>query len=71
MPRALLLGESWTTHMIHQKGFDSFTTTEYVEGGAEYCAALREDGWDVDHVPAHAIEKAFPLGAPADELPVI
>lgn len=63
MPRALLLGESWTTHMIHQKGFDSFTTTEYVEGGAEYCAALREDGWDVDHVPAHAIEKVFPLDA--------
>jgi uncharacterized membrane protein len=63
MRRALLLGESWTTHMIHQKGFDSFTTTEYVEGGAEYCAALRKDGWDVDHVPAHAIEKAFPLDA--------
>lgn len=56
MPKALLLGESWTTHMIHQKGFDSFTTTEYVEGGVEFSAALREGGWEVDHIPAHAIE---------------
>ncbi len=60
MSKALLLGESWTTHMIHQKGFDSFTTTEYVEGGQEYAAALRGAGWDVDHVPAHAIEARMP-----------
>ncbi len=60
MKKALLLGESWTTHMIHQKGFDSFTTTEYVEGGKEYAEALRSDGWEVDHMPAHAIETAFP-----------
>lgn len=58
---ALLLGESWTTHMIHQKGFDSFTTTEYVEGGQEFCAALRQDGWQVTHLPAHTIESAFPV----------
>ena len=45
MKKALLLGESWTTHMIHQKGFDSFTTTEYVEGGQEFAAALKSDGW--------------------------
>ena len=30
--RVLIAGESWTTHSIHQKGFDSFTTTEYNEG---------------------------------------
>ena len=30
--RVLIAGESWVTHSIHQKGFDSFTTTEYVEG---------------------------------------
>ena len=28
----LIAGESWTVHSIHQKGFDSFTTTEYAEG---------------------------------------
>jgi uncharacterized membrane protein len=60
MKKALLLGESWTTHMIHQKGFDSFTTTEYVEGGQEYRAALESDGWTVDHLPAHTIETRFP-----------
>jgi uncharacterized membrane protein len=57
---ALLLGESWTTHSIHQKGFDSFTTTEYVEGGQEYIAALESDGWTVTHLPAHTIESKFP-----------
>ena len=25
--RVLIAGESWTTHSIHQEGFDSFTTT--------------------------------------------
>ena len=60
MKKAMLLGESWTTHMIHQKGFDSFTTTEYVEGGHEYVEALRGGGWEVDHLPSHTIETAFP-----------
>lgn len=60
MKKALLLGESWTTHMIHQKGFDSFTTTEYVEGGREFAEALEGDDWAVTHIPAHAIEAQFP-----------
>ncbi|MBO1741276.1 glutamine amidotransferase [Leifsonia sp. TF02-11] len=60
MTKALLLGESWTTHMIHQKGFDSFTTTEYVEGGHQFAGALRSGGWEVDYLPAHTIESAFP-----------
>ena len=30
--RVLIAGESWVTHSIHTKGFDSFTTTEYNEG---------------------------------------
>lgn len=60
MKNALLIGESWTTHMIHQKGFDSFTTTEYVEGGHAYMNALRSGGWNVDYIPAHAIETMFP-----------
>jgi uncharacterized membrane protein len=61
--KALLLGESWTTHMIHQKGFDTFTTTEYVEGGAEFSAALETGGWEVTHLPAHTIETSFPTDA--------
>jgi len=46
--------------MIHQKGFDTFTTTEYVEGGAEFRAALEAAGWAVGHIPAHKIEADFP-----------
>jgi uncharacterized membrane protein len=65
LKKALLIGESWTTHMIHQKGFDSFTTTEYVEGGKEYCAALEQGDWSVTHIPAHAIESQFPSSADA------
>ena len=58
--KLLLLGESWTTHMIHQKGFDTFTTTEYVEGAGPFTAALSRHGWQVDHLPAHTIERDFP-----------
>lgn len=32
MKKILLAGESWTIHSIHQKGFDSFTTTTYETG---------------------------------------
>lgn len=66
MGNVLLLGESWVTHMIHQKGFDTFTTTEYVEGSGPFTAALTGRGWQVTHVPAHEIESRFP--ATAEEL---
>ena len=52
-PRVLIAGESWTTHSIHQKGFDSFTTTEYVEGVGWLKAALEAGGYEVVHQPAH------------------
>jgi len=60
MARVLLLGESWFVHSIHQKGFDSFTSSHYTEGGAEFLAALRSRGHDVNHIPAHRIELDFP-----------
>lgn len=58
--RILLLGESWHIHLIHQKGFDSFTNSEYVEGGAEFKQALTDRGWEVQHVPAHRIADDMP-----------
>ena len=39
--RILVAGESWTTHSVHIKGFDSFETSSYAEGGTEMIAALR------------------------------
>ncbi len=58
--RVLLAGESWTVHSVHQKGFDSFTTTEYAEGGQWLIAALAADGWEVDYQPAHIAARDFP-----------
>ncbi|QQA44210.1 glutamine amidotransferase [Pelagovum pacificum] len=62
-PRALLAGESWTTHSIHQKGFDSFTTTDYQEGGGWLIAALEGAGWEVTYQPAHVAARDFPFTA--------
>ena len=58
--KALLVGESWVIHMIHQKGFDSFTTTEYHLAAKEFKGALLGGGWEVTHLPAHEIEQSFP-----------
>ncbi len=56
----LIAGESWITHTIHQKGFDSFTTTDYGEGHQWLSAALRSGGWNVTHLPNHLANTAFP-----------
>ena len=63
--RVLIAGESWTTHSIHQKGFDSFTTTEYNEGVAWLRAALEANGWSVDFQPSHIAARDFPNTAEA------
>ncbi|MEV7694194.1 glutamine amidotransferase [Microbacterium sp. NPDC089189] len=63
MSRVLLVGESWFVHSIHQKGFDTFTSSEYEEGGGEFVAALRARGHDVTHVPSHRIESDLPASA--------
>ncbi len=36
----LLVGESWFTYSIHQKGFDTFQTAEYTEGAGAFIACL-------------------------------
>jgi uncharacterized membrane protein len=64
-PRVLVAGESWTTHSIHQKGFDSFTTTEYVEGVGWLKQALESGGYEVVHQPAHVAARDFPNTAQA------
>ncbi len=64
-PRVLIAGESWTVHSIHQKGFDSFTTTEYAEGVGWLKAALETGGWQVDYQPAHVAAREFPSSVKA------
>jgi len=63
--RVLIAGESWTIHSIHQKGFDSFTTTEYAEGVAWLRSALEAHGHVVDFMPSHVASRSFPATAAA------
>ncbi len=63
MKPLLLVGESWFTHTIHQKGFDSFTTSAYTEGAAVFLEALRSSGLQVDYIPAHEIPSRMPSTA--------
>lgn len=63
MKKILIAGESWTVHSIHQKGFDSFTTTEYAEGVRWLKAALEQGGWTVDYMPSHVAARDFPMTA--------
>ena len=58
--RVLIAGESWVTHSIHQKGFDSFTTTSYHEGVGPLRSALEAGGFVVDYLPNHLAAGAFP-----------
>ncbi|WP_402840058.1 glutamine amidotransferase [Microbacterium sp. GXS0129] len=63
MARVLLAGESWSTTSIHTKGFDSFITSAYAEGGTEFIAALREAGHEVTFQPNHVAADHFPWSA--------
>jgi uncharacterized membrane protein len=63
MPHVLVVGESWFTHSVHQKGFDSFFTSEYVEGAQVFLGALRDRGHTVTYVPAHEIASRLPATA--------
>lgn len=56
----LLLGESWFTQSVHQKGYDSFTTCTYEEGCGAFRDALGTAGWPVHHIPCHLIETQMP-----------
>ncbi len=58
--RILIAGESWVTHSIHQKGFDSFTTTAYSEGVGPLRSALESTGSHVDYMPNHVAATEFP-----------
>jgi uncharacterized membrane protein len=60
--RVLLAGESWTTHMVHVKGFDTFTSSEYVEGAGELIDGVRAAGHELDYLPGQEVSTKFPTG---------
>lgn len=59
--KILLAGESWTSHTIHIKGFDSFFTSFYEEGAGQLTAALAAGGYQVDYLPNHQASLRFPF----------
>lgn len=56
----LLAGESWMTHSVHVKGFDSFTTSSYHEGAGPLIRALNDAGYELTYLPNHLAADAFP-----------
>ena len=60
MAKILLAGESWSTTSIHTKGFDSFITSAYAEGAADFIAAVERGGHTVEFQPNHVASEKFP-----------
>jgi uncharacterized membrane protein len=65
VPQILIAGESWVTHSIHVKGFDSFTTSAYEEGVGWLRQALTGAGHQVRFLPNHEASAGFPTSAAA------
>jgi len=62
MPKTILIaGESWVTHSVHIKGFDSFTTDSYEEGVQWLRQALERSGYTVEFMPNHLVPTGFPV----------
>lgn len=58
--KVLLAGESWMTHSVHVKGFDSFTTSSYHEGAGPMIQALKDAEHVVTYLPNHLVPSQFP-----------
>jgi uncharacterized membrane protein len=63
--KVLLAGESWTSHTVHVKGFDSFTTSEYAEGASWLIAGLEAADIEVTFLRSHEAARDFPSSASA------
>lgn len=58
--KLLFIGESWVIHMIHTKGYDSFTSTKYEEGATHLIECLQQEGIEVTYMPSHEVQVRFP-----------
>lgn len=50
--KVLFIGESWHIHMIHSKGYDSFTSSKYEEGATWLLQCLKNSQVDVTYMPS-------------------
>lgn len=60
MGGVLLAGESWVSHAVHYKGFDSFSSVTFHSGADDYIATLSRHGIAVEHMYAHDVPARFP-----------
>ena len=59
--RVLFVGETYYVNETHIKGVDSFQQSRYVDESTVMLKALRAEGFEVDHMPAHMVADAFPF----------
>lgn len=59
--KILFAGESWMSHTIHVKGFDSFTTSKYEEGVQWIRKAFEQAGHDFSFIPGQNVSEKFPF----------
>ncbi len=57
--RVLVVGESWASLGLHQKGFTSYVTSAYEEGGTPLLEALQGHA-DVTYIRNHEVPARFP-----------
>ena len=60
MSKILIAGESWTSHTIHIKGFDTFTTSVYEEGVKWLKEALEKANHQITFIQNHHSSEKFP-----------
>lgn len=58
--KILFAGETWIKHIIHIKGFDSFTTSEYGEGHLWFTKAMKDGDIEMTHIPSQNVPEQFP-----------
>ena len=58
--KVLLIGESWTTHIVETKGFDVFSVDSYDVGTKFILEALSNDEMEFEHLPCHLVDSQFP-----------
>jgi len=60
LSKVLLVGETWIIQETHIKGFDSFSTSRFGVGGADWSRTVEAGGHVVTNLPAHLVPQEMP-----------
>jgi uncharacterized membrane protein len=58
--KVLFAGEGIFVNKLIYKGSDNFSIGSYVEHAEHYLNALRDNGIEVDYIPANKVGEEFP-----------